>query len=331
VGPLPGDWRHRIQDYAGLSRLFELVEVAFGRESPGLEVSRRDRFLATTWWTAHIAADALRTVGGERFGYLIQEYEPFTFPMGTWAALADESYRHPHFALFSSQLLRDFFRLRGLGVYAPGLEAGDALSGAFQNAITAVDPPGLDELAARRTRRLLLYARPEEHAARNLFELALLALVRAREAGALRDGWELHGIGTVSGRRALALADGLSLELLPRLDQAGYGAALRAHDLGLALMYTPHPSLVPLEMAAAGMLTVTNSFENKTAEALSAISANLIVAEPSVEAVAAALVQAVADVDDHRRRIDGSRVAWSRSWEESFSDALLQRMLAAVG
>ena len=33
-------------------------------------------------------------------------------------------------------------------------------------------------------------------------------------------------------------------------------------------MYTPHPSLVPIEMASAGMLTVTNTFENKTADAL---------------------------------------------------------------
>ena len=54
-------------------------------------------------------------------------------------------------------------------------------------------------------------------------------------------------------------------------------------------MYTPHPSLVPIEMASAGMLTVTNSFENKTAEALAAISPNLIAAEPGVEAIAAAL------------------------------------------
>ena len=52
-------------------------------------------------------------------------------------------------------------------------------------------------------------------------------------------------------------------------------------------MYTPHPSLVPIEMASAGMLTVTNTFENKTAEALAAISANLIAAEPTIEAVAA--------------------------------------------
>ena len=69
---------------------------------------------------------------------------------------------------------------------------------------------------------------------------------------------------------------------------------LRDHDVGLALMYTPHPSLVPIEMASAGMLTVTNSFENKTAEAMTAISSNLITAEPSIDGVAAALAEAAA-------------------------------------
>ena len=54
------------------------------------------------------------------------------------------------------------------------------------------------------------------------------------------------------------------LELLPRADQRAYAELLRDHDVGLALMYTPHPSLVPIEMASAGMLVVTNSFENKT-------------------------------------------------------------------
>ena len=66
---------------------------------------------------------------------------------------------------------------------------------------------------------------------------------------------------------------------------------LRDHDVGLALMYTPHPSLVPIEMASAGMLTVTNSFENKTAEAMAAISPNLITAEPSIEGVAGGLAR----------------------------------------
>ena len=118
-----------------------------------------------------------------------------------------------------------------------------------------------------------------------MFELGVIALSRALAEGAFTGGWELHGIGTVERGRRIELGGGASLELLPRADQAAYGELLRAHDVGLALMYTPHPSLVPLEMASAGMLTVTNTFENKDAEALRAISANLIAAEPTLDGI----------------------------------------------
>jgi hypothetical protein len=327
VGTLPLDWTAEVERYSGLAGLFERVEVAFGRESPGLEVSRGDRFVATTWWTAHIAAAAARTLGGDpRFLYLIQEYEPFTFPLGSHAALAAESYRLPHCALFSTELLRGYFRAHRLGVYASGPESGEAASAAFENAITDVTAPVADALARRRPRRLLFYARPEAHAARNMFELGALALAQAVAGGAFA-GWELHGIGTVGTRRRLDLG-GATLELLPRAQQDAYADVLRAHDVGLALMATPHPSLVPIEMAAAGMLTVTNSFENKTAAALAAISPNLICAEPGIAAIAAALTEAAAGAGDTARRVDGSQVAWSRDWDDSFPDALMQRVQA---
>jgi hypothetical protein len=93
-------------------------------------------------------------------------------------------------------------------------------------------------------------------------------------------------------------------------------------------MYTPHPSLVPIEMASAGMLTVTNSFENKTPAAMAAISSNLITAEPSIEAIADALGNAAAGVDDSARRIAGSAVRWSRDWNRSFDDRVLARIAA---
>jgi GT2 family glycosyltransferase len=325
VGPLPPTWRRSVESYSGLAGLFESVEVAFGRESPRIETSRTDSFIATTWWTAHLARHALADGERERFLYLIQEYEPFTFPMGSLAALAAESYRFPHRALFSTELLRDWFRSRGLGVFAAGAREGDAASVAFQNAITDVRPLPAAELGARQSRRLLFYARPEEHAARNMFELGALALSRAVESGILRGGWELHGVGTVGDERAIDLG-GAALELLPRRDQAGYAELLREHDVGLALMYTPHPSLAPIEMAAAGMLTVTNSFETKTAEALHAISPNLIASEPSVDGVVEALRQAVAGAEDVERRVQGAEVHWSRSWSDSFGDALMTRV-----
>jgi glycosyltransferase involved in cell wall biosynthesis len=330
VGALPGDWKRRVERYAGLAALFDRVEVVFGRESSGIECSRRDGFIATTWWTAHIARAALEQTEADRFVYLIQEYEPFTFPMGTYAALARESYGFPHFAVFSSELLRGYFRAHGLGVYAARTDQGERDSVSFQNAITAAAPASEAELSDRSPRRLLFYARPEQHAARNMFELGVLALARALAAGAFEGDWEFNGVGAVAGRSRVALGR-TSMRLLPRSGQAEYAALLRDHDVGLALMYTPHPSLVPLEMASAGMLTVTNCFENKSAQALTAISSNLIGAAPSVGGIAAAIQIAAAAAGDTRRRLEGAGVDWSTSWVQSFPDEMLERICAVLG
>jgi hypothetical protein len=105
---------------------------------------------------------------------------------------------------------------------------------------------------------------------------------------------------------------------------------LPEHDVGLALMYTPHPSLVPIEMAAGGLLTVTNAFENKTPEAMSRISGNLITAEPSIDAVAAALGEAVRASGDHEARVRGSKVDWSRDWPSAFDDARMDAIVEAL-
>jgi hypothetical protein len=97
-------------------------------------------------------------------------------------------------------------------------------------------------------------------------------------------------------------------------------------------MYTPHPSLVPIEMASAGMVTVTNTFENKTADALGQISGNLIAAEPTVDGIAFALARAASAAEDFEARAQHSDVAWSRDWEASFGDdqlAWLESVLKA--
>jgi hypothetical protein len=90
-------------------------------------------------------------------------------------------------------------------------------------------------------------------------------------------------------------------------------------------MHTPHPSLVPIEMASAGLLTVTSTFApHKTAEALAGISPNLLAAEPTVEAVAAALGAATAAAGDAARRVAGATAtAWPRDWACALDDALM--------
>jgi glycosyltransferase involved in cell wall biosynthesis len=323
--PLPRSWQRTIESYSGLDRLFDEVEVGFAREGGALEVSAKDRFVATTWWTAHLAHGALRELERERFLYLIQEYEPFTFAAGSLAAIASQSYELPHFALFSTELLRDYFRLHGLGVFSAAA-AGDRASASFENAITQVDALSATELSNRRSRRFLFYARPEPHAARNMFELGLLAIANAVDRGDIGPEWELHGIGAVEHGEEIQLGHGAALTVLPRRSQRDYAELLSAHDAGLALMYTAHPSLVPIEMAAAGMLTVTNTFENKTKEALAGISSNLIAVDASLEGLTAGLREAVGGVDDVKRRIRGSEVNWKSDWNDSLDDDLMSRI-----
>ena len=320
----PAIWRDRFKAYPGLEDFLDRVEVvaAHDRAIP-LEVDPHDQFLATSWWTAHVAHKAATELGRRSFVYLTQDYEPCFYPMGSTAALARESYTFPHHAIYSTELLRDYFRQNGYGVYAAGREIGDRASVSFENAITPVGPVTAAELANRSPRKVLFYARLEPYNARNLFELGVMALVKALRGGVFAGAWEFYGIGSSTLTSRVELADGATLRLLPRQSLAEYGRTLKAHDIGLSLMDTPHPSLVPLEMASAGMLTVTNTFANKTAERLGEISPNLISVESTVPALVAGLRRAVAGIEDYEARARGARIRWSTDWKTSFPPSLL--------
>ncbi len=309
-------WRREIAAYDGLENIFDQVEVAccFDR-SHTLEMSPGDRVIATTWWTAYIANDLLGKLRCERFVYLVQEYEPYTFPMGSYFALARASYDFPHAALYSTELLQELFVEERIGyVHARG-DGGDNYD-FFENAIISYpgeNAPVRDNVSPR---RLLFYARPEAHAARNMFEVAYLALCAAIEDGTFDgEAWEFHGIGSSHGD--IPLPGGHTLRMLGKFGLKEYKARLLEYDLGLALMYTPHPSLLPLEMASAGMVVVTNSCRNKTREKMARISANLLAAEPTIGGVADELRKARELVADTRSRRDGARVRWATDWDDA--------------
>ncbi len=284
----------------------------------------RDVLVATTWWTAHIAHAALQHLTAERFLYLIQEYEPFTSPLGTYYSLAEQSYRLPHHALFSSQILRDFFAEQGIGVFADD-SGTDARQAAFENAVTAPSV-SVEKLASHKQKRLLFYARSGTHAARNLFEIGVLGLEKAIAEGTFpADEWEFWAMGSTYGE--LPLADGRTLKMVGKLALDEYHKQLAEFDLGMSLMYTPHPSLVPIEMAAAGLVVVTTNCMNKTEERLRDISQNILGVDATVEAVAAGLRAAAARVPDLEARVAGAHVNWSTRWEATFPKPLIDDVL----
>ena len=91
-------------------------------------------------------------------------------------------------------------------------------------------------------------------------------------------------------------------------------------------MMSPHPSLPPLEMAAAGLMVVTNIFANKSAECLKGISSNIIPAEPTVGGIEKALKTAIENCDNHADRVQGTKINWSQSWDDTYNDAVLNKV-----
>ena len=315
------DWPAVVQKYQGIEDIFDKIEVAtvFGREEC-VSFHPDDVLMATTWWTAHIVNQCLPQFNSDRFLYFIQEYEAFTFPMGSYFALAHESYSFPHVALFSSPTLRDYFQTQSYGVFATDKTDGQSLP--FENAILSFDR----NLSADRkqSRKLLFYARPDGHAARNMFEIGFIALETAIRNKAFSDDWEFYGIG--ASHNDMVLPDGRLLKMIGKVGLKEYREMLPGYDLGLALMYTPHPSLLPIEMAAAGQVVVTNTCMNKTAEELENISSNFCVAEPTIPSVAEALGVAANRVTDLAARESGAHVNWSQDWDHTFSTELLNQV-----
>lgn len=152
-----------------------------------------------------------------------------------------------------------------------------------------------------------------------------MALDQALAAGAFA-GWRLTGVGSVEpGTDSLHLPkSGATVEMIPRRSQSEYATLLRSSDVGLALMYTPHPSLVPIEMASAGMITVTNTYGNKDALSLKKISPNLIAAEPTVDSIAAALSEATKRSLDLKSRVSGARLGWPDNWDEALNESVMR-------
>ncbi len=271
--------------------------------------------------------------GARRFLYLIQEYEPFTFPMGSHAALADESYRFPHAALFSTELLRDYFRrARHRRLRRGERRRATGASLAFENAITAGRAAGRRASWPRgASAGCCSTPGPSRTPRATCSSSACSRSARAVERGAFAAGWTLHGIGTVGAARRLELGGGARAASCCRAPaRTTTRALLREHDVGLALMYTPHPSLVPIEMAVGRDADRDQHVREQDGGGARGDLAQPDRRRAGVEAIADALCAAAAGAEDVERRARGSRVRWSRDWDESFDDALLDRVRRAA-
>lgn len=267
-----------------------------------LDVSDADLFITTSWWTTYSAA---QTLPAERIICLVQEDERFFYPVGDQSLRAAETLGLPDVRyVVNSELLHDHLVDEGFTALR---DRGRWFEPAF--------PPDRYYLEERTAERysFVFYARPNHP--RNLYYRGVEAIESAIHHGLFDpEAWSITFIG--SDLHPVRLAHDIQPRLVETLPLDEYATLMRATDLGLSLMLTPHPSYPPLDLAASGAVAVTNRFGRKAS--LARYSDNIICADAGVEALVGALAEGASlALDGDRRRANWESGRLSRSWHHS--------------
>lgn len=295
-----------------------------------VQVGADDRFIAYSAWTALIASDLASCTSEKKFIFLAQEDERIFHHNDSIRALIEQAYSLPHVALFNSEELKRHFEKNRLGVFGTENPA-DQNHFFFSHVLTPVQAPVPQDFAGRAGKRLLFYARPESHAARNIFEIGFLGLKEAVRRGHFDRTWSFDGVGTLVAKRSVDIGNGMVLNLMPKLDGGSYGKLLGGYDVGLSLMYAPHPGLVHFEMAAAGMVVVANEYEYRDEQYFKNKSDNFVVTKPTISGIAEALGKAAKQASDIPTRLANAyKPQGAANWDQVFTDEFVSRLLGTV-
>jgi len=315
VGPDP-DLRpllHHMMQLAETDIICPNIMVVDGsNRSYKVIIGKRDIFMATAWWTAQIAMCQSPFMHTTKFFYLIQDYEAILHPASSLQSMALGTYDADMIPIVNHPMLLNYFKGEKVGRFADTKFAESAMC-----FTPAVDSRiyRYQEKENPQVKKLLFYARPET-GIRNIFEIGVLALHVAAMRGVFdKQQWQIYGVGDQFA--SVRLSANLELISLPKMNQDEYASKLREADLLLSLIMSPHPSYPPLEMAACGGLTVTNSFGIKTSSEFASFSQNIIVAEPTVESIVTAITTAVKMLEDKDRKQDTLKLH-PNTWTDSF-------------
>lgn len=240
---------------------FQIVS-AVNREDGFIPVKKGDWFVATAWWTAFCHQEEMKRYESVKDGsiafnpliYLIQDYEPGFYAWNTCHILAQSTYANefPTIAVFNSSELCNYFNNRGYKFTKEYY---------FEPSLNATLKQVLDGLEGKATKRkqILVYGRPGTE--RNAFRLVVESLRRWVQMYPGQGEWILLSAG--EDHPPMYLDKGRYLVSVGKLSLEDYAALLAETYAGISLMVSPHPSYPPLEMAAFGVKTITNTYVGK--------------------------------------------------------------------
>lgn len=275
----------RVLRFSEVPADFEIETVLAGhRNEASVPMAPNDYFLTTSWWTA---APTVAAIGHSRVVHVLQEDERMFYPMGDESLRCAEVIADPELrSVINSEML--FRHLsRGSDPLPSLADRSIVFEPAFPSSLFYDDP---EARAASGKRNFLFYARP--HNIRNLYWRGMQVIERAILDGVLDpEQWRFLFLGKdlpptfkLPGHPEVVVAQNLSLH--------DYAAQVRTAHVALSLIYSPHPSYPPLDLAASGAVVVTNTFEPAKVD-LTDYSRNIFCAPPTVDGLTAAIASAV--------------------------------------
>ncbi|MGQ0594657.1 MAG: rhamnosyltransferase WsaF family glycosyltransferase [Gammaproteobacteria bacterium] len=232
-----------------------IVIDASNERSGQIPIRPRELFVATACWTA-VSAFRLRQRQMEFFAqappviYLIQDHEPDLYGWSARHAIGVGTYMHPAdtIAVIDSEELCNFM----VATY----NFIETYVAPYQ-----MSPTLIAHLCARPKRReIVFYGRPGVPC--NGFEILIGALRVWQQCcpTAARD-WSITSVGEAYATDRVACVR--NLRVLGKLSPAEYIGLLNYASVGISLMISPRPSKAALEMARAGLITITNAYRHK--------------------------------------------------------------------
>jgi glycosyltransferase involved in cell wall biosynthesis len=231
-----------------------------------------DASIATLWTTAYFLLKYNQT---RRKFYFLQDYEPLFYPAGSTAAQVEATYHFGFYGLANTPSVKQVYE--------------EHHGGHAECFVPCVDPEIFRPAPSPRPAgpfTIFFYGRPEQP--RNGFELGAAALRQVKHRLGANSRIVAAGASWDPGDHELK-------GVVENLGLLGYTQTADLYhtcDAGLVLMFTRHPSYLPLELMASGCLVVTNC--NPATQWLVRDRENCLLAQPSATCLADALEWAAA-------------------------------------
>ena len=299
---------------SGLDEIADNVEFEFIADKTNvLLLNENDIFIATLWNTAYLARYFQSFCKNKKFIYMIQDYETIFYPNSSISALIDATYNFDYNALFSTNILRDFFYKENIG------NIKNKITESFETS-ASTNLPTYEKFKKNRSvkRNFVFYGRPNRD--RNMYDFGLYLIQQAIEQGFLKEYmWNFYSVG--SKEKVIRLSNRVKMQALPYMGVDDYKKWMVSADLCLSLMLSPHPSMVPIDFALSGSMVVTNIYKNKDEKTLQNICENILAGKPEIDALLQKIKQAVSLVDKHEMRYANAQKSnYCTSYDKMFGE-----------